>query len=155
MRAALPWRGRLRDRRGTAASEFAIVLPVLMLVLFSVHDIADAMWRTTRLEMAARAGAQYAFSKPQDAAGIAAAVRGQLTGWNDVTVAPATMTCRCDNGAAADCTTGTCVVGTVTHAPIGYVSITVTKPYTFLSPLTARILPQLATLRGNVELRLH
>ncbi|WP_458094601.1 TadE/TadG family type IV pilus assembly protein [Roseomonas sp. WA12] len=148
-------RRALRDRSGIAASEFALALPVLTLMLFSLYDVSNALWRRTRLEMAARAGAQYAFSRPQDSAGIASVVRGQLAGWTDITVAPATMSCKCDNGTAADCTTGLCQSGAVVNAPIGYVSITVTQPYRYASPITAALFPSLATLRGNAELRVH
>ncbi len=144
---------RLRDRRGVAALEFAVVAPVLVLMILSTFDIASAMWRTTRLELAARAGAQYAFAKPQDSAGIASAALSQLAGWSGVSVASTVMACRCDSGGAVDCSTGTCPVGTAVLAPIGSVSVTLTQPFTFVSPLTASLFPGLATLRGNVELR--
>ena len=149
------FRRALAGRAGIAASEFALVLPALILLLFSLYDVSNALWRRTRLEMAARAGAQYAFSRPQDSNGIAEVVRGQLAGWADVTVAPPTMTCKCDNGSSANCTTGLCQSGTVVNAPIGYVSITVTQRYRFISPITEALFPTLATLRGNVELRVH
>lgn len=145
----------IRERSGVAVAEFAVVLPFLLLVLVSVHDIAGAMWRATRLEIAARAGAQYALARPQDSAGITAAVRAQLPGVAGLTVAPTVMACKCDNGAAADCTTGICTIGATVHAPIGYISITVTQPFAPLSPLAASLYPGLSLLRGNVEMRLH
>jgi Flp pilus assembly protein TadG len=147
--------GPIRGRAGIAATEFAIIAPVLTLMLFSLYDISNALWRKTRLDMAARAGAQYAFSRPQDSAGIASIVRSELSGWTNITVTPPTMSCKCDNGIAADCTTGTCQNGTVVNAPIGYVSVTVTQPYSFISPITAALYPSLQTLRGNAELRVH
>jgi len=142
----------LRGRQGIAALEFALVAPAMILMLLGLYDLSTAMWRRTRLEMAARAGAQHAFLRPADSAGIAAAVRGQLAGWQDVTVGPTTMSCRCDNGAAADCATGTCASAI---APIGYVSIAVSQPYRHISPVTAALLPGLATLRGNAEVRVR
>ncbi|NKE45752.1 pilus assembly protein [Roseomonas frigidaquae] len=145
----------LVDRRGMAAAEFALVGSVLVLLFLSMFDLSHAMWRTTRLEMAARAGAQYAFAKPQDSNGIATRVTAQLSGWTGVVVGSTAMVCRCDDGAAADCATGTCENNGQTHAPIGSLSITVTQPFDFISPLTALLFPQLGTLRGNVELRLH
>lgn len=145
--------GRLRDRRGIAAMELALIAPVLLLMLLSTYDVASAMWRTTRLEMAARAGAQYAFARPQDSAGIASAALGQLAGWTGVTVASTVMACRCDNGSAVDCATGTCQSGSATLAPIGSVSVTLTQPFRFSSPISAAIFPGFSTLRGNVELR--
>jgi Flp pilus assembly protein TadG len=144
-----------RARRGIAATEFALVAPVMTLMLFSLYDISTALWRRTRLEMAARAGAQYAFARPQDSDGIVSTVRSQLSGWTDIAVLPVTMTCKCDNGAAASCSAGVCTNGTAATAPIGYVSITVTQPYQYISPITAALYPSLGTLRGNAELRVH
>ncbi|MFT8246974.1 TadE/TadG family type IV pilus assembly protein [Roseomonas sp. BN140053] len=147
--------GALLDRRGVSAVEFALVAPALLLLLFSMYDVGSAMWRTMRLEMAARAGAQYAFARPQDTAGITNTVLDQVTGWKNVTVSSPQMVCRCDNGAAADCTTGSCTTGTVVQAPIGYISITVTQPFQPISPISTYLLPHRPNLRGNVELRLH
>lgn len=149
----LALRGRLRDRGGIAALEFALIAPVFLLMILSTYDVASAMWRTTRLELAARAGAQYAFARPLDSAGIASAALSQLAGWSGVAVASTVMACRCDDGAAADCATGTCQVGAAVRAPIGSVSVTLTQPFTFVSPVTASLFPSFATLRGNVELR--
>ena len=144
---------RLRDRRGIAALEFALVAPLLLLMILTTYDVATAMWRTTRLELAARTGAQYAFAKPQDSAGIRSAAMSQLAGWSDVAVASTTMACRCDDGAAVSCATGTCTSGSIVLPPIGTVSITVTQPFQFSSPITAALFPGFSTLRGNVELR--
>jgi len=149
------FRCAIHGKSGIAASEFALIAPVMILIFLSACDLGVAIWRTMRLEMAARTGAQYAFANPQDSAGIISKVRGDLTGWTDITVAPATMICKCDDGTSADCTTGTCTVGGSTFAPIAYVSVTVTQPFQGISPLTTALFPSLATLRGNVEIRLH
>ncbi len=145
----------LAGRRGIAAAEFALIAPVVILVFLSAYDVGRAMWRTLQLETAARVGAQYAFANPTDSAGIAARVQASLPGWGNLTIASPTMACRCDNGVAANCTTGTCPFGAATVAPLAYVSVTVTQPLGFVSPLTAALFPALATLRGNVELRFH
>nr|WP_245214706.1 TadE/TadG family type IV pilus assembly protein [Pararoseomonas indoligenes] len=143
------------DRRGIGAVEFALIAPVLLLLLFSMYDVANAMWRSTRLEMAARAGAQYAYAKPQDTAGITNTVLGQLSGWQNVTVSSPQMTCKCDNGAAIDCTAGSCLMGSTLQAPIGYISIVVTQPFQSISPFSSYLLLSRPTLSGRVELRLH
>jgi Flp pilus assembly protein TadG len=144
-----------QNRRGIAALEFALIAPVLLLLLFTVYDVTNAMTRTSKLQMAARVAGQYALAMPMDSAGIASTALAQLPGWTNVTVASTAMSCRCDNGAAANCTTGTCVVGAVTHAPIGTISVTLTERYSFASPISAALFPGLVTLRGNVELRVH
>ena len=50
-------RGR---ERGQALMEFAIVLPVFMLMLLGITDVGRAIWATTSLNAAAREGARYA-----------------------------------------------------------------------------------------------
>jgi Flp pilus assembly protein TadG len=145
----------LRSRSGLAATEFALIAPLAALVLCTVVDVGGAMWRTMRLESAARFGAQYAFSDPQGAAAIAQKVRDALPGWTNVTVASTVAACTCDNGTPTDCTTGVCTVNGVSFAPILRLAVTVTQPFQFISPLTAALFPKLAVLQGNVEVRLH
>lgn len=154
-RPTLAERHPLRSRSGIAATEFALMAPLAALVLFTVVDVGTAMWRTMRLEFAARTGAQYAFSNPEGSAAIAQKVRDALPGWTNVTVASTAPSCACDNGTVVDCTTGICVVSGTAIAPILRISVTVTQPFQFISPVTARLFPDLATLRGNVEIRLH
>jgi Flp pilus assembly protein TadG len=150
-----PPRQTLASRHGIAAAEFALVAPVMILILLSIYDVGRAVWRTTQLETAARVGAQYAFANPTDSAGITSRVQASLPGWTGLTISPTTMACQCDNGTAANCTTGTCPVGAATVSPIGYITVTVTQPLRFISPLTAALFPAMATLRGSVALRFH
>ena len=145
----------LASRRGIAAAEVALIAPVVILVFLSVYDVGRAVWRTMQLETAARIGAQYAFANPTDTAGITSRVQASLVGWTGLTIASPTMTCQCDNGTAANCTTGTCPFGAGTVSPIGYITVTVTQPLSFISPLTAALFPTMATLRGSVALRFH
>ena len=51
----------VRDARGLAGIEFAIVLPVLMLLLGGVADFALAFWSKGVLASSVAQGAQYAF----------------------------------------------------------------------------------------------
>ncbi len=148
-------RRRLAERRGIAAAEFALLAPVAILVFLSAYDVGRAMWRSQQLETAARVGAQYAFANPTDSAGIASRVQASLPGWTGLTISTPGLACQCDNGAAANCATGTCTLNGATVSPIAYLSVTVTQPLGFVSPLTAVLFPSLATLRGNVELRFH
>jgi Flp pilus assembly protein TadG len=144
-----------RDARGVAASELAVLLPVLVLIFFSAYDFSNATAITLRLEGAARSGAQYAFANPTDTSGIIQKVQAGLNGMSNVTIPTPAMVCKCDNGAAVDCSTGSCLLAGVTLSPLAYVSVTATRPYQFLSPASAVLYPNLATLRGNVTIRLH
>lgn len=144
-----------RDGSGLTTVEFALVAPVMILVLLTTYDLGNATWRSMRLEMAARNGAQYAFANPTDAAGIVNAVQNAVAGWANVTILTPVMACKCDDGSGADCTTGSCTVGGIVYAPIGYISVTASQSFTFTSPLTAALFPRMTTLTGNVQLRLH
>jgi Flp pilus assembly protein TadG len=99
--AAQRW--RLRSRRGIAALEFALVVPVLILLILATVDYGRAIAQSMRLSNAVRAGAQYALSFPDDVAGINARVTGALGGWTDVSVA---TECQCAGGttSATACT---------------------------------------------------
>ena len=48
------------DRRGVAASEFAIILPTFLFLLGGIADLGQAMYCRTMLANAVAAGAQYA-----------------------------------------------------------------------------------------------
>ncbi len=159
---------RRRDR-AVSALEFALVTPVVLLIMMGIADYGNALQQSLRLEAAARAGAQVALTQPGDtrttpndpsAALVRTAVLSSLAGW---AVAPS-----CTNGAG----TGVCVSyvswcqcpGAVSPtSPTAhdcssdtppcdetaqrFASISVTRNY---SPL---LLVPVRTLRGNVEVR--
>lgn len=62
------------DRAGTAAVEFALIAPVVAIVLIGLTDWGLAIEQRERLQTAARAGAQIALFNPTDDAAIRAAV---------------------------------------------------------------------------------
>ena len=147
-------RRRAHARRGAAALEFALVLPVVTFVMTAVLDYGAALQQIIRLEGAARAGAQVAMSRPNDADAIRAAALGFVGDW----------------AVAADCGAeapdGVCVqsglrcrvVGGTADIPCSpapttdfhrYAWVTITRPY---SPIL--VVPD-RTLRGNVEIRLR
>ncbi|WP_210317526.1 MULTISPECIES: TadE/TadG family type IV pilus assembly protein [unclassified Bradyrhizobium] len=73
---ALTWsvRAAVRDTRGAAAIEFAIMIPLLSLMVVSVSDIGLAVYRKMQVEGAAQAGAQYAIARGFDVGSISNAV---------------------------------------------------------------------------------
>ncbi|MBP0464694.1 pilus assembly protein [Roseomonas sp. PWR1] len=147
---------RRRDRAASAL-EFVLVMPIVVLVMFAVADFGNAMQQAIRMESAARAGAQIAFSNPTATTQIRDTVRAHLGNpplatscvdgvGNGVCITPLSW-CQCGSAAVnyanrVDCDTeqSGCTIRQ-------YVSITVTRPY---SPL---IVVPVTTLRGNVEVR--
>ena len=67
-------RASVRDRRGVAAIEFGVMIPLLTLMVVSVTDIGLALFHKMQVENAAQAGAQYAIVRGFDTTGVSNAV---------------------------------------------------------------------------------
>lgn len=84
-----------RDERGQALVEFALVLPVFLLLVFGLIDVARAVWQENTLAYAAREGTRYAIvhgsastapAYPGNSADVERAVRNAAIGVPNVTV---------------------------------------------------------------------
>jgi Flp pilus assembly protein TadG len=138
--APAAWRWPLRSRRGVAALEFALVVPVLILLLLATVDYGRAISQNIRLSNAVRAGAQYALSFPDDVAGINARVTAALGGWTDVSVA---TECQCAGGSAsASACTQICTGIRVT-------TVRASRPF------SAYHFTNITSVRSNVTLRVQ
>ena len=119
------------DRRGTAALEFALAMPMLLVFLIGVTELGFALYESMQVQSAAEAGAVYASQHPTDTAEISAAVvNATSTAGIGATPAPAAF-CGCPTAAGivvSDCT-ATCTNGDpqsryirvsaqLTHVPI-------------------------------------
>jgi Flp pilus assembly protein TadG len=105
-------RALLRDNRAASAVEFAMVLPLLTLLLFSVIDAGRFMWEYNRAEKATQAGARMAVVTNVVEQGLVGInyVGGTLT-QGDRIPASALGTVRCTGtttSATCTCVTGTC-----------------------------------------------
>lgn len=142
--------GLRRCRRAVAAAEFAVIAPVMVLLLAGLVDLAGAMQQTIRLENAARAGAQYAMSFPDDTAGIMAATTSALGG-ADGTVSIVPAYCACPGGS----TTAVACEGTPCDgAPSAvYVEISVIRSYAAIIGIGGFVLP--STLSGTAVARVR
>ena len=136
---------------GNAAVEFALLAPILGLLVAGLSDYGEAVDISTELNMAARAGAQYATHYPSDTAGITSVVKnstknpygsGNFTITDTTTTptvaSPTYCTCGDSNPALAnqvDCASGTCVSPAVKKF---YVAITVTQNYTPVLPYSGK-----------------
>jgi hypothetical protein len=98
------------DCRAASAAEFALVLPLLILLLFGVIDAGRFMWEYNRAEKATQAGARMAVVTDVVAGGIASTSFvgvGTLT-QGDRIPASALPTVSCNN---SSCSCGSCITG--------------------------------------------
>jgi Flp pilus assembly protein TadG len=141
----------VRDKRGVAAVEFGLMIPLLSLMAVSVTDIGLALYRKMQVEEAAQAGAQYAIARGFDASGISSAVTN-ATSSTDITASPAPVQfCGCPTSAGVSAVTcGTACTGgaqagtyTTVSARATYYTIInyqiVAATYTYSAQATARL----------------
>ncbi len=79
---------------GAAAVEFAITAPILVFMMIAVADYGGIVSDATKLNMAARAAAQYAVRYPSDASGIRA-VGNAATNLTGSPVGAPSLYCTC------------------------------------------------------------
>jgi Flp pilus assembly protein TadG len=108
--------------RGSVTIEFALVLPLLALLLTGLIDLGNAANESMEVQQAAEAGAQYASLNPWNTTAIGNAVTN-ATGISGIAATPApSQFCACANGealTAVSCTT-TCSSG---HTASKYVLV--------------------------------
>lgn len=102
----------MRDRRGGGAVEFAMVVPLMLILLFGIIDAGRALWEWNRAEKATQMGARYAIVTNVMPAGL---VTADYVGTNY---------CRNPDGTAYTCTAGdsvndTAALGTLTCTSAG------------------------------------
>lgn len=63
-----------RQQSGASAAEFALVLPILTILLVGAIDVGGMAWTKMQVGAAARAGASYALTNGFDESGVSAAI---------------------------------------------------------------------------------
>jgi Flp pilus assembly protein TadG len=121
---------RLRhDQRGAALIEFAMLLPIMLLMLGGLVDGSRLLIQVMQLHAAAQAGVDWAQAKGWDRAGVEGAVRAATPLAPTVT---ASLVTRCVSGRRITAAPGPiCADGTSAG---GYVAITVTDSFEPLMP---------------------
>ncbi len=94
---------RPERERGQNAVEFALLLPLLMLVVFGVLDLGRVFFAAITIANAARAGARYAAQHPSDPNGAIAIAQAEAQGQGINLADPTTssVTVSCPQGCAS------------------------------------------------------
>ena len=135
-------------RRGSALVEFALVAPLLLLLLAGILDYGQALSKATAVANAARIGAQYAVSsraRSSDTAGIRAAVIDSSPGFSGLTV-DTVRSCLCPGGSSVNCA-GTCGAAAMQT----YVRVTVTAASSPIFSYSG--LPFTGNVKGQATMR--
>jgi Flp pilus assembly protein TadG len=133
MRSLLPFRRRHgRKSRGQSVVEFALVMPVFMLLLLVAVDFGRLFFSYVQISNATREGAAYAAAAPTDLVGIRSAVARERNsqsqrGENSLTV---TASCFTPGGATIACASANGGSG-----PGNTVTVATDEPFTFFTPL--------------------
>lgn len=128
-------RNFLRDRSGSSAAEFALVLPLLLILLFGIIDAGRWIWTYNQAEKATQMGARMAIVTDVISPGISSSYVG-VGGLTQGDVIPASafgkITC---TSTGCTCTTAPCpTLGTENTTAFNNV---VTRMKYFLPSLTA------------------
>ncbi|HEX3744171.1 MAG TPA: TadE/TadG family type IV pilus assembly protein [Bryobacteraceae bacterium] len=117
-------------RRGIATVEFALIAPLILLMVAAVLDYTMLMRAAIAVGDAARAGAQFgsiSTANASNTSGMQSAAIGAAPDINGIS-ATAAKVCSCSNGSTVNCSGGTCASGPVRT----YVQVTV---QTNISPI--------------------
>lgn len=145
-----PWPRLLRDRRGNAAIEFALLATPLLLLLVGTVDYGLGIYRQMEVQNAAQAGAEYALKHGFAATNISSAVTAATPLAVSANPAPV-QTCGCPSGttiASATCAS-TCANG---QAAGYYVTVDAQATYTTILPYPG--IPNSYTLTASSVVRI-
>lgn len=137
---------------GAAVHEFALVAPVLMLLMVGAIDFGRSFYHSVTISNAAGTAALYgaqSLVKSGRTANMSAIAQNDASDIGTVSTT-ATRTCQCPNGTSVDCVTGTC---TGYGAPRVYVRCQVSR--TFDTMINLRGVPDLFTIRRQVWMRVQ
>ena len=149
MKRAMGLLRRLADERGSIAVEFALTVPLLIVIVVGLADFGRAFYDRMALETAARGAVQFARQYPHDIAGIrlAALNAGQLPA--GVTVDVPAPFCECPNGASVGCGSA-CPSG---EGVLRFLSVTVREDFETLFPYPG--MPSPLPLTGSAVIRVQ
>jgi Flp pilus assembly protein TadG len=147
---------------GAAAVEFALIVPMLLLMVLGLTELGKIVHYRSVLKSAARTGVEAAFSASMNTSAQIAAAQTTMetaadlaitnSGIGGTVTSTATITCECSDGSTVDCASGTCATGSKRYIA----TVTMSRPYTPLYDLTnlpgGFNLDLAMTLTGNATL---
>jgi Flp pilus assembly protein TadG len=143
---------RLFANAGTAAIEFGLIAPFLLILLAGTVEIGFTIWQQMAVYAAAEAGAGYAIKSGWNAAAISSAVVN-ATDETSITASPAPVEfcgCPAASGVTTVVCTATCTGGST---PSIYVKVSAAIPHPVI--LSDLGLPIPATLTATATVRLQ
>ncbi len=140
----------LANRSGTAALEFAIILPVIVTLLIGMFDYGALAYQTMEVSTAAHAGAEYALKNGFTASAVQTAVTSATT--LTVTASPApTLEKACVTSGAIVVTAGSsCSSG---GAPGSYVLVYAQAPFSPIISWASFIMPSRVAAQAMVRIQ--
>jgi Flp pilus assembly protein TadG len=140
----------LRDKSGVGAIEFAVIAPLLILMLVGMSDLGLGIYANMQVDGAAQYGAQYALVNGYDPSAITSAVKTS-TDLSPLTVTPSQFPgCAGSNGVMLQAMSGG-VCGDGSNSGT-FVRVSVTHSYTTLIPYPG--MPSSFTLSSQSTVRL-
>ena len=106
-----------RHERGDGLVEFALILPVLMLVIMAIVDLGRAVYAYNVVANCAREGARYGLVAPTDDSGMVAVARSAAVGLDTAQITV-----------------------TVTHPSTDSIKVEVRYSFQVVTPLVANVL---------------
>jgi hypothetical protein len=139
----------VKERSGNVAVEFALVLPMTLLLLSGLIEYGLVTYDDTSLENAARAGAQYAFSGGYSESKVDAAVRAASTLTLSKDAVSSAVYCEC-----SDTTPITCGEPCPDGGPNRrFIRVDISEPHEPFLPFMAYIVPD--RVEGGAIIRMQ
>lgn len=139
---------RIREVRGQALVETALVFPILVTLLLGAADLARVAHASIAVTNAARAGAQYGAQDgftAQDSTGIATAASNEASNLTITTTS--SYACVCSDGSASTCLNTDCATSHMEE------TVTVNTQATVSPAIHLPILPATWTVKGQAVQR--
>lgn len=139
----------LRCESGSSLVEFAMVLPILLLLVLGAIDFGRAYYLSIEVANAARAGAQYGVLNSSDTAGMQTAAESDAPDVPNMTATPQ-VGCECLDGSnsMSPCSSPPACTGN----PVGFVEVTTNATYTPVIPWPS--VPVSIPLTGQAKMRI-